>query len=125
MKTLILTLTFFNIIFLLMHEFDACYQGEWKMFGFLKYFSEKTQYQIFLWFHLPMCAFLLYYFSTILSFSNFLLWVLVNVFCVLHLMIHVIALKWKSNVFTSFSSFVFIAGAALTGLLNLILFSYY
>jgi hypothetical protein len=125
MKTLILALTFLNIIFLLMHEFDACYQGEWKMFRFLKYFPEKTQYQIFLWFHFPLCAFLLYYFGTVLSFSYFWLWILMNVFGVLHLIIHLIALKWKSNVFTSFSSFVFIAGAALTGMLNLLLFSHY
>jgi hypothetical protein len=48
-----------------------------------------------------------------------------NVFGVLHLIIHLIALKWKSNVFTSVSSFVFIAGAALTGMLNLLLFSHY
>ena len=125
MKTLILTLTIINIIFLLMHEFDACYQGEWRMFRILKHFPQKTQYQMFLWFHFPICAFLLYYFSTVLSFSYFWLWVLVNMFGVIHLAIHLIALKWKSNVFTSFSSFVFIAGAALTGLLNLIFFSYY
>lgn len=108
-----------------MHEFDACYQGEWKMFSFLKPFPEKTQYQIFLWFHLPLCAFLLYYLDTVLSFSNFRLWVLVNAFGAIHLVIHLIALKWKSNVFTSFPSFVFITGAAFTGILNLIFFSYY
>jgi hypothetical protein len=125
MKTSILTLTFLNIIFFLMHEFDACHQGEWKMFRFLKPFSERTQYQLFLWYHLPFCAFLLYYFGTVLSFSNLRLWVLVNAFAVIHLVIHLIALRWKSNVFTSFSSFFFIAGAALTGILNLILFSYY
>ena len=125
MKTIILTLTSLNIIFLLMHEFDACYLGEWGMFRFLKYFGENTQYQIFLWFHFPMCAFLLYYFGTVLSFSNIWLWFLVNAFGVVHLIIHLMALKWKSNVFTSFSSFTFIVGAALTGILNLILFSYY
>jgi hypothetical protein len=125
MKTLILALTFLNIVFFLMHEFDACYQGEWNMFRFLKPFREKTQYQIFLWIHFPLCVFLLYYLSTVLSFGNLRLWLLVNAFGVIHLIIHLIALKWKSNVFTSFSSFVFIAGAALTGILNLILFSYY
>ena len=108
-----------------MHEFDACYQEEWKMFIFLKHFPEKTQYQIFLWFHFPLCAFLLYYFGTVLSFSYFRLWILMNVFGVLHLIIHLIAVRWRSNVFTTFSSFAFIVGAALTGILNLILFPYY
>jgi hypothetical protein len=125
MKTLILILTFLNITFFLMHEFDACYQGEWKMFKFLKPLQEKTQYQIFLWIHFPLCVFLLYYLDTVLSFSNFRLWVIMNVLTTIHLIIHLIALKWRSNVFSSFSSFFFIAGAALTGILNLILFQSY
>ena len=64
-------------------------------------------------------------FGTVLSFSYFRLWILMNVFGVLHLIIHLIAVRWRSNVFTTFSSVAFIVGAALTGILNLILFPYY
>lgn len=125
MHMTIVILTLLNISFFLMHELDACHKGEWKMFKFLRRFQEKTQYQIFLWFHLPLCAFLLYYFGTVLSSSNFWLWVVVNILVLLHLIVHVVARKWKSNVFTSLSSLLLIAGSALTSALNLMFFAYY
>lgn len=125
MKDAILILTLVNITFVLMHEFDACKQGEWKMFKVLSPFKEKTRYQIFLWIHFPISVFLINYYARVMNFDNFRAWIIVNAFGVAHLLLHVVALKWKTNVFTSVSSFIFIAGAALTGAANLALYPYY
>jgi hypothetical protein len=125
MKDTILILTLLNIAFLLMHEFDACKQGEWKMFKILNPFKEETRYQIYLWIHFPISVFLISYYVHVMNFDNYRTWIIVNAFGVIHLLLHLVALKWKSNVFTSISSFIFIAGAALTGAANLILYPYY
>lgn len=125
MKTVILITSALNISFLLLHELDAFHRGEWKMFGFLNKLKEKYHYTIFLWLHFPICIFLLYYFWTVFTFSNFRLWIIMNIFGIFHLIIHLIALKWKSNVFLSFSSIAIISATALTGLINLLVFNYY
>ncbi len=125
MQELIIVSSLLNVMFMFMHEFDACYQGEWRMFGFLREFDGKRQYQIFLYSHIPITMFLFYYLWTVISFNNFVLWIAVNVFWILHFALHIIALKWESNVFDSIHSFIFISGAAITGLLNLCLIKYY
>jgi hypothetical protein len=114
-----------SVILLFMHELDACHKGEWRMFKFLRKLNEKTQYLIFLYAHIPLSLFLFYYLWTVISFNNIILWVIVNTLLILHFVIHVIARKWESNVFQSFTSFVFIIGAAITGLLNLCLVASY
>ncbi len=125
MKDLIVTMSSLSVMFLFMHEFDACYKGEWRMFIFLRKLREETQYLIFLYAHIPLTLFLFYYLWTVISFNNILLWIIVNTFCILHFALHIIAKKWKSNVFQSINSFIFIGGAALTGLVNLLLVAYY
>ena len=125
LRNAILTLTIMNIMFMFMHEFDACYQGEWKMFKFLRKLEEKKQYLIFIYFHIPLVLIYLYYFYVVLNFNNFYLWVVINIISILHLLIHLVASRWSSNVFKSMHSFAFIGGAAVTGGLNLLLLNYY
>ncbi|SET59243.1 hypothetical protein SAMN05660297_02860 [Natronincola peptidivorans] len=125
MKTFILFVTTINVICLFMHEFDAFYVEEWKMLGFLKSLKSRTQYLVFLYFHVFFCGFFFYYLWSVFHFINFPLWIGINVLGVLHLIIHLIARKWETNVFKSFSSFLFIGGAAVTGMINLIFYSYY
>jgi hypothetical protein len=124
-KQFILLASASSVILLFIHELDACHKGEWRMFKFMRKLNEKTQYLIFLYAHIPLSIFLFYYLWTVMSFNNIILWVIVNIFLILHFAIHVIARKWESNVFHSFNSFVFILGAAITGLLNLCLVSSY
>lgn len=125
MNHLITFVSVVNVIFLFMHEFDAVYEGEWKMFGFLKSFGERIQYLIFLYSHVLICGFVFYYLWCVCNGNNYPLWITVNFFGVFHFLIHIIAIRWKSNVFKSFSSFLFISGMAITGVINLILFKYY
>lgn len=114
-----------NIIFLLMHEFDAFEQKEWKMFSFLRPLGDRHQYLIFLYAHIPLCGLLFYYLWTVIFFNNFYLWIIVNSLSIIHLIIHIIAYRWKSNVFYSFTSYFFITGAASAGAVNLVLSGFY
>ncbi len=125
MKEIMLYSGIINVLCFFMHEFDAFHRGEWKMFKPLRALSEKNQYTLFLYVHIPFCLFFFYYLWTVWNFSNLCLWIAVNGFGVLHLVIHLLARKWESNVFSSFHSFLFISGAALTGLINLLLVGYY
>jgi len=125
MKESIIIITCLNIMFLIMHEYDAFHQAEWKMFKFLRRFSESTQYLIFLYLHIPITLFCLYYLWTVINFNNFSLWLIINIFSICHLILHLFARKWKSNVFNSFHSFIFVFGWAVTGILNLLIMNYY
>ncbi|MEJ6951975.1 DUF6713 family protein [Natronospora cellulosivora (SeqCode)] len=125
MRKVIILISVLNVIFVFMHEFDACYCGEWKMFRFIRKCKEKTQYLIFLYIHLPLTLFLFYYLWTVVNFNNIILWVIINAFLIFHFVLHLIARRWKSNVFLSYHSFIFIAGAALTGIINLCLIAFY
>lgn len=125
MKNLLILLLSLNVIFFLMHEFDAFHKGEWKMFKFLRGLKEETQYLVFLYSHFFFCVFLFYYLWTVYNLTNFPLWILVNFLGVLHLIIHLIARTWESNVFISKVSYTFIWGIALTGIVNLVLIWHY
>lgn len=124
-KQLIFLTTALSVILLILHELDACHKGEWRMFIFLQKLNEKTQYLIFLYAHIPLSLFLVYYLWTVKSFNNLILWIIVNIFLILHFAIHVIARKWESNVFQSINSFIFITGAAITALFNLCMITAY
>jgi len=108
-----------------MHEFDAFHKHEWKMFKFLNKLNDSTQYLLFLYSHLLLLGFCFYYIYAVYNRIYFPLWIVMNYFAVLHLLIHLIALKWKLNVFKNIHSFVFIFGFAIIGMINLFfLFDY-
>jgi hypothetical protein len=87
--------------------------------------KEDTQYLLFLYIHVPLTLGAFYYVWSALGARNFLFWIIVNLFMIFHLVLHLCALRWKTNVFRNAHSFAFITGGALTGLLNLCLAGYY
>ena len=125
MKNTILVVTSLNIMFLFMHEFDAFHQGEWKMFRFLGKLKESTQYLLFLYIHIPLTLFCFYYLWSTNSFNHFVLWLIMNILSIFHLLLHLIAIRWKSNVFKNIHSFIFITGWGITGIINLMLINSY
>ena len=125
MHQVIFWISLVNVLFFFLHEFDAFKRGEWKMMAFLRKLKDEQQYLVFLYAHVPLTIFMFYYVWTVFASSNFVLWLVVNILWVLHLLLHLVATKWKSNVFTSRHSFMFIAGAAITGVANLCLAGYY
>jgi len=125
MREMILLLSTLSVLLIFTHEYDAFHHREWKMFRFLRRFSNQTQYFIFLYAHIPLTLFLLYYLWTVVVFDNIILWIVMNVLLIIHFAIHVVALKWKSNVFHSIYSFIIIGAAAIAGIINLCLCGYY
>jgi hypothetical protein len=125
MKEIIIFMSIVGVIFILLHEFDACRRGEWKMFPILKTLKNEIASAIFQFAHIPILLFLIYYLWTVINFSNNILWIGVNTFLVIHFFLHIKAKKWQSNVFVNNSSFIFIIGSAITSVVNLLLISYY
>ena len=125
MRDVILILSVSNVICFIIHELDAFYRQEWKMFKLLQSFKDSTQYSIFLYAHIPIVLLLLYYSWTVVNFNNFWLFIAINLFSLLHLILHLAARSWKSNVFHSIHSFIIIFSIGITGLLNLALSSHY
>lgn len=125
MKDLIVILAILNVVFILLHEFDACHRKEWQMFKFLRPLKGETAYLIFLYAHIPVTLLIIYYLYTVLTFGNHTLWLVWNIVMALHLVIHLIARKWQSNVFHSVHSFIPIWGAGITGAGSLLLTGYY
>jgi len=125
MRNIILIVTSLNIIFFFLHEFDAFHQGEWKMFKFLNKLKDSTQYLIFLYAHIPLTIFCFYYLWSTYCFNNQVVWLIINILSIFHFAIHVIAIKWESNVFKNIHSFIFISGWGITGIINLILIKSY
>ncbi|MBB4035476.1 hypothetical protein GGR21_001369 [Dysgonomonas hofstadii] len=122
---LIILFTFLNVIFLWIHELDASRKGEWRMFGFLSGLKENMQRNFYLFAHIPLLLFTIYYLWTVINFHNFTLWIIWNGLMFIHLLIHLYAKRWKSNVFKSSSSFIFIYLTAITAFINLLLSNYY
>lgn len=125
MQTLIIIISLINTTLFLIHELDAVNKKEWRMFKYLQRFSDKTQYYIFLYAHLPLILFMLYYLWSVLNFNNYIMFLIVNLFSVFHLIIHIIALKWKSNVFSETYSLLIIIIIGTTGVINLLLNPFY
>lgn len=125
MKNVIIITTAFNALFLIMHEYDAFHQGEWRMFKFLQGLKEDSQYALFLYLHIPLTLFCFYYLWITIQFIHFPVWLSINIFSIGHLLLHLIARKWKTNVFTSLHSFIFILGWAATGVMNLLIMNHY
>ncbi|MCX7711130.1 MAG: hypothetical protein N2484_14935 [Clostridia bacterium] len=124
MKLFMIAFSCMFAIFFFMHEFDAAYLGEWRMMGFLSGLKERTRYLIFLYVHIPFCMILFYYLWSVSKNINLPFLVLINSLGILHLLVHLAANTWKTNVFTMFTSFLFIWGIAITGVINLLLLVY-
>ncbi|MFC4674189.1 DUF6713 family protein [Dysgonomonas termitidis] len=125
MKDIIIIVSVLNVIFFIMHEFDAFYHREWIMFKFLRHLKENTQFLIFLYLHIPLLLLIVYYLWSVYNLDNIILWIVWNILMIAHLVIHLFALRWKTTVFNSVHSFILIGAAASTGLVNLLLVNYY
>lgn len=125
MEILIIVFSSLSLAFLWMHELDAFHKKEWRMFSFLSKLNENVQYKIFLLAHIPLLLLSVYYLWTVFNLNNFPLWIIWNILMIIHLLVHLYAKRWKSNVFKSSLSFVFIYLTAITAFANLLLFKYY
>lgn len=102
---------------ILTHEMDAIRLQEWRMFVFLSTMTDAVAYLVFTALHIPLYILLLWGLSAASSTS---LVVGLDLFFVVHTILHLLFLKHPHNQFTSPFSWALIAGAGAAGLLDLI-----
>lgn len=106
------------LAFLLTHEMDAIRCHEWRIFPGLSRLNDDTGLVVFTLLHVPLFALLLW--GLLGQENNEGLIRGLNVFSIVHVVLHLIFLKHPKNEFTSAFSWMLIAGAGLSGLLSLL-----
>jgi hypothetical protein len=105
---------------MLAHEMDAIRNREWKLFWFVKDLPEQQGYLIFTALHVPLYVLLLW-----AMFANQALTQSVimgfNLFCIVHIGLHVLFRKHPDYLFHSWFSWALIIGAGVAGAIDLII----
>ncbi|MEM8891250.1 MAG: DUF6713 family protein [Bacteroidota bacterium] len=111
---------FFYLAFtlILMHEMDAIRCREWRIFPGLSLLDEKIAFPIFMFAHIPLYYFPIYYLQN-LSDPEVLIRGL-DYFFIIHLFLHLLLLKHKNNEFKDWISWTLIIGCAVFGALDLV-----
>lgn len=87
-----------NISLLLVHEMDAVKNREWRMFIVLKDMEDEKAGRIFLLAHVPLYATALF---LLMSPAKLILFYILDVFLILHAVVHFGFRHHKHNSFTS------------------------
>lgn len=107
---------------ILTHEMDAIRLQEWKMFVVLSAMTDATAYVVFTALHIPL--YILLFWGLFAPGSTSVESSLVgglNVFFVVHTILHLLFLKHPANQFRSAFSWTLIAGAGVAGMLDLLI----
>lgn len=116
-----LTMLFSIVLALLfIHEMDAIRNKEWQMFIGLKDLSDEAAYRLFLLLHLPLYVIVLF---LVIHGSGKMGFYLVDIFLIVHTIIHYLFRKHPKNQLTNRLSRVIINSAGCLALMHLILFS--
>lgn len=108
-----------SLIFMALHEFDAVACREWRILPGLSALSEPIARPIFLWAHVPMAA--LGIWILVLGPASTLALIYAG-FAVVHVPAHLIYLRHPENRFTGLTSWIFIVGSGVAGLVHLGIF---
>ncbi len=104
-----------NFSLLLLHEMDAIRAKEWKMFIILKDMPEETAYIAFSLIHFPLYIWVIFSVSQYWNGSYALVWLIADVFLILHAGVHLLFRKHADNGFKSaYSNMLIYAMAALS-----------
>ncbi len=109
---------YLGLSFLVMHEMDAIRCKEWRIFPGLSLLNDAVGQVLFLFLHLPIYYLIFWHLSYSPNLEEFVQGF--NIFFVVHLMLHVLYLKHKNNMFKDWISWSIIIGAGICGLLDLI-----
>ena len=106
--------------FLLAHEMDAIRAEEWKMFPVLNRMEDETGYLVFTALHIPVYVLLLWgiYGGGDVNHS---LVASLDIFFVVHVLLHVVFYGHPENRFRTIFSYVLIFGAGMFGAADLFL----
>jgi hypothetical protein len=112
----------FGLALILTHEMDAVRLHEWRMFRFLSALPEERAYAAFTMLHIPLYALM---FWGLYGTGNPAVGAGVaaglDVFFIIHVLLHVLFIRHPQNRFRSTQSWGIIVGASLCGLLDLLL----
>ena len=109
------TLFMVNVAWLFAHEMDAILRHEWRLFFFLKPFSDVAAYRLFTALHIPLFVLIL----SQLQVSQ--LQVIFDAFLVIHAGLHVLFRNHPQYEFNNWFSNMWIFGAVPLAVLHLVL----
>jgi len=104
--------------FILMHEMDAVRCKEWRIYPGLSLLDDKWGYRVFMIAHIPIYYFLLWGLIGQQDNAGFIRGL--DLFFIIHFGLHLLFLMHKKNEFTDWISWTIITGAAVFGLLDLV-----
>jgi hypothetical protein len=115
-----------NILFyialsvLITHEMDAVRCKEWRIFPGLSLLSDNLGFTIFLLAHIPLFSLLTFY---LLNSSNIdsLIYYL-EIFFIVHLVLHLLYIRHPKNEFKDWISWTLIIAPAVLGFTDLVIF---
>ncbi|HEU4495971.1 MAG TPA: DUF6713 family protein [Flavobacterium sp.] len=106
-----------GITLILMHEMDAVRCREWRIFPGLSYIkNDKAGLAVFIFLHMPLFYWIMS--ETYADSEKFRIGF--DYFLIVHFILHLLFLMHKKNEFRNWISWTIIAGAALSGFLDLI-----
>ena len=117
MLTLIIIIFILELSLLLTHEIDATFKKEWKMFIFFKNKTDEKAYNIFMLLHIPLFFIIL---SLFFSPYIYIGYYIVDIFLLLHMIIHFGFRKHPENKLNSRISKLIINVAGLLAAVHLI-----
>ena len=113
---------FFALSFILTHEMDAIRLQEWKLFIGLSKLDDQLGYTVFTALHIPLYGLIFWgLFKNGFAAINTSLVFSLDVFFIIHLVLHILFLKHRNNRFISVFSWSLILGAAICGAIDLFL----
>lgn len=116
METAMLIIFALGLSTLLVHEMDAIKHREWRMFIGLRSLEEATAYRVFVLIHLPLYVIV---FVLLLSSHAIIGFFLVDVFLIIHGILHIFFKGKANNSFNGFSYFL-IYGGSICGCIHLL-----
>ncbi|MFD2556704.1 DUF6713 family protein [Sphingobacterium tabacisoli] len=111
-------LFYLALSFFLAHEIDAVRCKEWRIFPLLELINEQLARTIFILAHVPLFFFLSIQLSCITENESFM-WYM-DIFFVVHMLMHIGYLKHKNNKFKDWLSWLAIGGAGIFACLDLV-----
>lgn len=113
------SLFFAGLSFFFVHEMDAIRCKEWRIFPGLSLLSNKLGQFVFIVAHIPLFILIYYQLTSISENKVFILGF--DIFMVVHVVLHLLFLKHKSNEFKGWLSWGLIIGTGLFGLADLLI----
>jgi len=106
-----------GLSFMLIHEMDAIRCGEWRVLPGLSKLNEPLAFRIFMLAHIPL--FFTIFWALMSDIEPTTLIVGLDVFFILHVILHLRILQNRKNEFRDWISWTFIFGAGLFGILDI------